>query len=218
MEISTSIWGGQKLCFECHSYTKKGDQQDYSSMGVKPASILIMQGCCGHWSDLQIQNVINKTACNHDGDTAQIEAAKVREDLKTKAANTRGTPNHCLWKHHPKNPSSTTDLTINDTWKTTGDKMISYTLQGIGHCIRLKWLRLVIECCYCSNNDKTANWFSLVNYHRKKGQMSWGGANILGGRFISLSFVVSLIFHKIYWKVWVFNILISNMYSPWGHF
>ena len=25
-----------------------------------------------------------------------------------------------------------------DTWKTTGDKIISYTLQGIGHCIRLK--------------------------------------------------------------------------------
>ena len=88
MDITTSIWGGQKLCFECHSYTKKGDQQDYSSLGVKPASILIMQGCCGHWSDLQIQNVINKTACNHDGDTAQIEAAKVREDLKIKAANT----------------------------------------------------------------------------------------------------------------------------------
>ena len=44
----TSICGGQKLCFECHSYTKKLDQQDYSSMGVKPASILIMQGCCGH--------------------------------------------------------------------------------------------------------------------------------------------------------------------------
>ena len=26
-------------------------------------------------------------------------------------------------------------------------------------------------------------------------------ANILGGRFISLSVVVSLIFHQIYWKV-----------------
>ena len=52
--------------------------------------------CCGHWSDLQIQNVINKTACNHDGDTAQIEAAKVHEDLKTKAANTRGTPNQLI--------------------------------------------------------------------------------------------------------------------------
>ncbi|KAI0214547.1 hypothetical protein LSAT2_000353 [Lamellibrachia satsuma] len=43
-----------------------------------------------------IQNVINKTACNHDGDTARIEAAKVREDLKTKAANTRGTPNQLI--------------------------------------------------------------------------------------------------------------------------
>ena len=99
--------------------------------------------------DLQIQNVINKTACNHDGDTAQIEAAKVREDLKTKAANTRGSPDqlisdsllsttvdiraalgdmdplkrtlyHQRAKHHPKNPSSTTDLTINDPWMTTG--------------------------------------------------------------------------------------------------
>ena len=28
-----------------------------------------------------------------------------------------------------------------------------------------------------------------------------GGANILGGGFISLSVVVSLIFHQIYWKV-----------------
>ena len=44
----------------------------------------------------------------------------------------------CLWKHHPKNPSSTTDLTINDTWKTIGDKIISYTFPEIGHCIRLK--------------------------------------------------------------------------------
>ena len=90
--------------------------------------------------------MINKTACNHDGDTAQIEAAKVREDLKTKAANTRGTPNQLISDSllsttvcgSIKNPSSTTDLIINDTWKTTGDKIISYTLQGIGHCIRLK--------------------------------------------------------------------------------
>ncbi|KAI0226066.1 hypothetical protein LSAT2_023229 [Lamellibrachia satsuma] len=43
----------------------------------------------------QIQNVINKTACNHD-DTAQTEAAKIREDLKTKAANTTGTPNQLI--------------------------------------------------------------------------------------------------------------------------
>ncbi|KAI0209542.1 hypothetical protein LSAT2_005794 [Lamellibrachia satsuma] len=44
----------------------------------------------------QIQNAINKTACNHDGDMAPIEAAKVGEDLKTKAANTRGTPNQLI--------------------------------------------------------------------------------------------------------------------------
>ena len=108
-----------------------------------------MQGGCGHWADLQMQNVINKTACNHDGDTAQIEAAKVCEDLKTKSANTRGTPGqlisdlllsttvdvrtahgdmdklkhtlrHQRAKHHPKKPSSITDLTIDDTWMMTG--------------------------------------------------------------------------------------------------
>ena len=119
-------------------------------------------------TDLQTQNVINKTAHNHDGDTAQVEAAKVREDLKTKAANTRGTPGQLISdsllsttvdvrvalvdmdalkrtllrqraKHHPKNPSSTNDLTIDDTWRT-GDKTISDTIQGIGHCIRLKQL------------------------------------------------------------------------------
>ena len=27
---------------------QEGDQQDYASMGVKPASVQIMQGCYGH--------------------------------------------------------------------------------------------------------------------------------------------------------------------------
>ena len=100
-------------------------------------------------TDLQIQNVISKTDHSPDGDTAWREAAKVREDLKTMAANTRGTlgqliPDSLLSttvdvrttlgdmdalkrtlhrqkaKHHPKNPSSTTDLTIDDTWMMTG--------------------------------------------------------------------------------------------------
>ena len=69
--------------------------------------------------------------------------------------------------------------------------------------------------------------------------MSGGGGNILGGRCPGeasvlganvrgwgeasdrnplISVVVSLIFHQIYCKLLVFNILITNMYSPWGTF
>ena len=43
--------------------------------------------------------------------------------------------------------------------------------------------------------------FHLSTIIEKGADVRGGGANILGGGFISLSVVVSLIFHKIYWKV-----------------
>ena len=53
--LITSPWKLLLAFEEVRSYVlsviptpRRGDQQDYSSLGVKPASILIMQGCCGH--------------------------------------------------------------------------------------------------------------------------------------------------------------------------
>ena len=96
-----------------------------------------------------IQTVIKKTDHCHDGDNNTVKATQLKEELKTKAATTRGTPGQLVSdsavtttadvraalcdvdvlkrtlrrqraKNNPKNPTSVSDLIIDDTWTTTG--------------------------------------------------------------------------------------------------
>ena len=89
------------------------------------------------------------TIHSHDADVARVQANKLREHLKTKAATTRGTPGQSIsdttlsttvrtslgdtdaLKHtlrrqmaklHPKNPSFTANLIIDNEWTTTGGR------------------------------------------------------------------------------------------------
>ena len=89
-----------------------------------------------------------KTDHNHDAEVARIKAIKVKENLKAKAATTRGTPGQLIAdtilstdvdvraaledpdvlkrtmrrqkaKHHHKNPATYTNLIIDNNWRTT---------------------------------------------------------------------------------------------------
>ena len=100
-------------------------------------------------TDSVIQTVIKKTDHCHDGDNNTVKATQLKEELKTKAATTRGTPGQLVSdsavtttadvraalgdvdvlkrtlrrqraKNNPKNPTSVSDLIIDDTWTTTG--------------------------------------------------------------------------------------------------
>ena len=101
----------------------------------------------------------------------------------------------------------------------TGDKIISDTLQGIGHCIRLKRLRLVVECyVIVVIMIKLQTDFDLSTIIEKRCRCLGGGKyprrQMSGGKcprgkrpggasdrnpFISV--VVLLIFHQIYCKL-----------------
>ncbi|XP_041372748.1 uncharacterized protein LOC121386019 [Gigantopelta aegis] len=147
MEMITSNRGCPKLCYEGHSYTKNGTNKTTLRWECSQRRTRSCKGAVV--TDLQVENVLRVTNHSHDADVASVQANKLKENLKAKAATTRGTPGQLISdttlfttvdvraalgntdalkrtlrrqkaKHHPKNPSSTANLTIDDDCTTTG--------------------------------------------------------------------------------------------------
>ena len=136
----------KKLCLEGHMYTKKGINKTTIRRECSQRRTRSCKGAVV--TDSVIQTVIKKTDHCHDGDNT-VKATQLKEELKTKAATTRSTPGQLVSdsavtttadvraalgdvdvlkrtlrrqraKNNPKNPTSVSDLIIDDTWTTTG--------------------------------------------------------------------------------------------------
>lgn len=89
MEFIQSSRGGQKLCLDGYMYTKQVTRKDR----VRWRCVKRVTNCKGAIStSLQLEDIRKEQRHNHDGNPMEVEAAKVKANLKEKATQGKDCP------------------------------------------------------------------------------------------------------------------------------